>query len=132
LIVADSSYVVEGLLSGGALFANDRTLVPDLAVHEVANALFVQQRVLKKIPDGTPFIELLFEAIDSGLIRVVAISGSLISMAYEIAARYDAALYDCVFVAVALTTGLGLKTRDERQRKVYEAELGRRRDSTTG
>lgn len=131
MIVADSSYLVEELLSGGSALERDAVIVPDLAIHEVANAIFVQEHILHKIQDGSIYLGLMFEAIESGLIRTIESSEELIGAAYEVAGRNGAAFYDCLFVAVALSTGQILKTRDEKQKRIYDKELARKPKSSS-
>ena len=125
MIIADSSFVVGELLSGGTELAGETMVIPDLAIHEVVNALYVQERVLHRIPDGLPYIRLMFEAIDSGMIAVVRSSERLVQGAYEMAARTGSAVYDCVFVFVALSAGQELRTYDKKQMRLFESEAAR-------
>ena len=108
------------------MFAEEASVVPDLAIHEVVNALFVQEHVLHRIRDGVPYVRLMYEAIEAKLITVVGGSESLIEDSYEMASRTGSAVYDCVFVVLALSTGQELKTHDEKQKKLYDAEAARR------
>ena len=114
--------MVGGLLSARELLQQEPVVIPDLAIHEVANAIFIQEHVLHRIPGGNDYLELLFELIESGNLQVVKSSADLMGSAYEIAAKHHVALYDCVFVALALQFGVELRTIDERQRKVMELE----------
>ena len=127
MIVADSSFVVEGLLNGQAEFEADRFLAPDLLIHEVSNALFVQHRILHRIPDGLPYLKRLFEAIASDSLILVPSSRELARETYEIASRTGAAVYDCVFIALALQNGMQLRTLDSMQTQIFEAEKRRHR-----
>ena len=128
-MVADSSIVVEGLLTGQAEFEADRFLAPELLVHEVSNALFVQHQILHRIPDGLPYLKRLFDAIASDSLVLVPSSEELARETYEIASRSGAAVYDCVFVALALQNGMQLRTLDRKQADIFEME--KRRHPTT-
>ena len=104
-------------------------LIPDFAIAEVMNALYVQAGSLHLIEDGRPYLKRLFDIIDTDEIRVVACSEELTAAAYEIASRSGSAAYDCVFVALALASGLELVTRDRRQAEILRAEREGRRSS---
>lgn len=114
--------MVESLLVGAAAFREERMLVPDLAVAEVVNALYVQDKVLHLIADGRPYVESLFKMIDAEEIEVASCSEKLLLDAYDLASRRGAATYDCIFVALALASGLTLVTRDGRQAGIMKAE----------
>jgi predicted nucleic acid-binding protein len=117
---------VEGLLHGQEEFASEKFLAPDLVVHEVANALFVQHKVLHSISDGLPYLDRLFRAIESGSLTLVPVTEDLAIAAYEIAIGNAAAVYDCIFVALALQREMQLKTRDRKQAEILEHERRRR------
>ncbi|MDG7007273.1 MAG: type II toxin-antitoxin system VapC family toxin [Nitrososphaerota archaeon] len=118
--------MVEGLLNGQDEFASERFLAPDLIVHEVANTLFVQHRVLHTIPDGLPYVERLFRAIETGSLILVPVTEDLAVAAYKIASGNAAAVYDCVFIALALQREMQLKTRDRKQAEILELERRKR------
>jgi len=122
MIVADSSFIVEALLSGGDEFLGETFVAPDFAVNEVANAFFVQQHSLHAIDDGRPYVEKLFEAIDAESLSIVTSSQGLVRDAYDIASRRGGSPYDCLFIALALKGNLELRTRDRRQAALYQAE----------
>jgi predicted nucleic acid-binding protein len=126
-MVADSSLVVQGLLTGQAEFEADRFLVPELVIHEVSNALFVQHRILHRIPDGLPYLKRLFDAIASDSLILVPSSRELALETYEIASRTGATVYDCVFIALALQYGMQLRTLDDKQAQIFEVEKSRHR-----
>jgi len=105
-------------------------LVPDLAVYEVVNALYVQQDVLHIIDDGLPYIDALYDIVGADVLHVVASSRDLLRDAYSLAARYGGGTYDCLFVALALRADLELRTHDRRQARIFEEEKMRlERDS---
>ena len=125
MIVADSSYVIDYLLSQGTTTGEEQMVAPDLVVYEVANAIFVRERILHLTDSGRRYVSALFKAIDASVIELVDSSEGLMKEAYEIAARNNAAVYDCVFVALSLRSGLHLETRDTRQMKIFELEKAR-------
>ena len=128
MIVADSSFVVDALLSNEAGFGREPTIVPELAVYEVVNAIYVRERVVGRQDHGIAYLRAFFEILDSSLLEVVGATGDLMSEAYEIGTRHGAAIYECVFVALALRTGSQLLTKDRRQLAILEKETARRRD----
>ena len=124
--MADSSYLVDSLLGGVAKFEEEQMLVPDFAVAEAMNAFYVQERVLRVIDDGRPYVRRLFLAMEAGAVEVVGSSKDVILDAYEIGVRHKAAPYDCIFVALALRLGKELRTRDRRQAEIMASESARR------
>jgi predicted nucleic acid-binding protein len=132
LIVADSSYIVESLLASGEEFERDTMVTSDLAIHEVANAMYVQQYVLNTIKDGLAYVDRYYEAVEAGALEVVSTSKALVGEAFEIASRNGEAIYDCIFVALALSLNSELRTIDKRQARIFENERSRRSNDTNG
>jgi predicted nucleic acid-binding protein len=126
LIVADSSYIVDGLLNGDEEFGREPMIAPELAVYEVVNAILTRERVLGVKQLGVPYVGALFQVIEASLLEVVGSSEGLMTEAYEIASRNGVGVYDCVFVALALRTGAPLMSHDRGQLKVLEREKARR------
>lgn len=124
--MADSSYLVESLLATGDEFEDEIMVAPDLAIHEVVNALYVQQHVLNVIKDGLVYVERFYEAIDAKVLEVVTSSKALVGEAFEIASRNAGTIYDCLFVALALRMDLELRTIDKKQARIFESERSRR------
>lgn len=125
MIVADSTYLVDALLSERVSFDDGGVITPNLAVYEVANAIFVRERILHLSGAGERYLGAFFRAIDASVVELVDLSEGLMRDAYEIAVRNQAAIYDCVFVALCLKTGLRLETRDPAQMKILERERTR-------
>ena len=75
--VADSSFIVEGLLKKKELLEEDFLITVDLAVHEVLNAIWKHQFLLKDLNDGPAYVSILFGLIESGRIRVIRPSPEL-------------------------------------------------------
>ena len=128
MIVADSSYIVDALFGGEGGFGGEPAIVPELAVYEVVNAILVRERVLGTLEHGLDYVRAFFGILDASVLEVVGTTGDLMSEAYEIASRHGEAVYDCIFVVLAVRTGSPLLTHDRRQAKVLEKELARLRE----
>ena len=113
LIVGDSSYIVEALLENQSLLANEQIVAPDVAVYEVANAVWKRENLLKNLKNGLQYIAIFFGFIESGKIVVLPSNENLMQESYKIAKRSGITLYDAVFVALALE--FGLTSKDFRQ-----------------
>jgi len=114
LRVADSSFIVEGLLKRKELLEED-LLTLELALYETANSIWKHQIILKDLGDGMPYLNVLLELIQSGRIRVVRPGPELMKKAYSMASQHNRSIYDTVFVALASELGLKLATFDRRQ-----------------
>ncbi len=122
VIVADTSYIVEGLLSNKELFLRDQIIAPELIIYETANTIWKHENLLKSLQNGELYLSVLFGLIDSGKITIVSPDENLMQDAYLAAKRMDITPYDAVFVCLALKLGLILKTLDRKQSKAYEDE----------
>lgn len=107
-------------------------VAPDLAVHEVTNALYVQQYVLNAIKDGLAYVEKFYEAVDARALEIVTSSKDLVGEAFEIASRNGGTTYDCLFVALALRMNLELRTIDKKQARIFESERSKRMKDASG
>ena len=122
MIVADSSYIVEGVLADKSLLMGDLILAPDLAVYETAGAIWKHQALLGRIRDGRRYLSTLSELIRTNSLLTTMPDKEAIDAAYDLALRYHSHPHDTVFVAIALRTGLDLKTFDSEQREIYDRE----------
>lgn len=113
--VADSSYLVEGLLKRKDLLQGDLLVTLDLAVYEVANSIWKHEFLLRDIKDGFEYLSILQGLIESGRIQLLHVSKEALETAYSIAAKNKRSMYDTVFVALALELGSELSTYDRRQ-----------------
>ena len=125
MIVADSSFIVEGLLKTKSLFEEDQVVVPELALYETTNSVWKHEYVLKDLKNGSSYLSVLYGLIDAGAILVLSPNERLMEKAYIIAGRHRISVYDSVFVSLALELGVGLKTFDGTQMRVMKSELGR-------
>jgi predicted nucleic acid-binding protein len=118
MIVADSTYLVEGLLKDASLLENELIVAPDLALHEVANSIWKHEVLLKDVEDGQKYINILFELVASGAVQLVRSDEKIARRAYEIAVKKKSTFYDAIFAALAMELELELKTLDEKQRSL--------------
>jgi len=125
LIVADSSFIVEGLLRRKSLLEADQIVVPELALYETANSIWTHEYVLKDLRGGSAYLSILYGLTDVGAMLVLSPNEELMEKTYLIAGRHRISLYDSVFVSLALELGVGLKTLDGTQMRVVKSELGR-------
>jgi predicted nucleic acid-binding protein len=125
LIVADSSFLVEGLLKRPELFDEDTILTVDLAVYEVANSIWKHQYVLGDLKNGLPYLSIFHGLIEANKIRVVHPNPKLVEESYAVSARNKLSIYDAVFIALALEIGTGLETYDRAQAAVMRRESAR-------
>jgi predicted nucleic acid-binding protein len=120
--VADSSYLVEGILRDAALLEDEAFLSPDLALYEVVNTLWKHETLVKDLKESWPRINLFLELVSAGMIRLVRPDRKLLEEAHSLARKYRTPTYDTVFVALALELGLDLKTYDSRQAAILSQE----------
>jgi predicted nucleic acid-binding protein len=122
LIVADSSFLVEGLLRRKGLLEQDQIVVPELALYETINSVWKHEYVLKDLKDGSAYLAILFGLIDAGTILVLSPNEQLMKKAYVIAGRHRISVYDSVFISLARELGVELKTFDGAQMRVMKSE----------
>lgn len=104
---ADSAQAQQLILRTAA--AGERLIVLDLVFPEVGNAIWKRHR--QQQINLSESRELLAALIRSPV--VVEPAASLLPVAFEIAAKYDLAIYDALFVALAEQKGLPGITADE-------------------
>ena len=103
------------------MLANEQIVAPDVAVYEVANAVWKRENLLKNLENGLQYIAIFFGFIESGKIAVVHSNENLMQESYKIAKRSGITFYDAVFVALALEIGLPLKTFDNAQIRAFKS-----------
>jgi len=111
---------VEGLLSKKENLSKDQIITPQLAIYEVVNAIWKQDCLLNKIEDGQIYLEFFYGLIGSGNITVLYPNENLIRESYSIAKLNKIAMYDSIFICLAIKLGLNLKTLDNRQAETFE------------
>lgn len=117
--VADSSYLVEGLLKRKELFEPDVLVTLDLAVYEVSNSIWKHEFLLKDVTRGSEYLSILWGLIESGRIELVHVGKDILEKAYLLAAETKRSVYDTVFVELALELGSELSTCDRRQAELF-------------
>jgi predicted nucleic acid-binding protein len=123
LVVADSSYIIHGLLKDSSLLDNDMCS-PDYGLYEVLNAVWKHQVLLGRIKDSGTIIEVLFELAAAGRIRFMAMQEGTIKKAYELAVKEKITVYDSAFIALAGELGVELRTLDKRQAQIFDGYKG--------
>jgi predicted nucleic acid-binding protein len=124
LRVADSSFLVEGLLRRKELLEEDFLITVDLAVYEVVNAIWKHQFLLKDLDDGPTYVSILYGLIESGRIRVIRPAPELMQRGYSLAGESGRAVYDTIFVALAIELASELATFDKHQAELLGREIG--------
>jgi predicted nucleic acid-binding protein len=120
--VADTSFLVEGILRDASLLENETFLAPDLALYEVANALWKHETLIRDLKDSSIRVDIFLELVSNQIIELLRPDRKLLNETYRLSMRYKTTVYDAVFVALALQLGLELKTFDERQSMILSKE----------
>ncbi len=119
IVVADSSYIVEGLLKDISLLQGYYILSPDYGLYEVLNGVWKHQVLLKKIVDPETILTAFFDLVSAQRIRFVALEETTIRSAYALAVETRSSLYDIIFIALARELDVELKTLDKRQKAIF-------------
>jgi predicted nucleic acid-binding protein len=85
----------------------------------VANAIWKQDCLLKKIEDGQIYLGYFYGLIDSGKIVVMYPNENLTHESYLVAKGNNIAMYDSIFICLAVKLGLNLKTLDNKQAEIF-------------
>jgi predicted nucleic acid-binding protein len=120
--VADSSYVIEGILRDSTLLQNESLVCPDLALYEVANALWKHATLLRDLRDAQERIELLSGLVSNERVQLVRPDQKLLNETYALSVKHRLTVYDCVFIALALQLEMELATFDSKQSTVLTLE----------
>jgi len=120
--VADSSYLFEGILRDTRLIENETFVTPDLAVYEVANALWKHETLIRDVKNSSPYLAILVELIENRNVELIRPDRKLLDETYALSPKHKMPIYDAVFVALALELDLELKTFDQIQAKAYSRE----------
>jgi len=125
LKVADSSYIIEGILRDATLLERKTFVSPDLALYETVNALWKHETLLHDLKDSKERIELLSELILNNRIQLVRPDKKLLKETYALSVKHSRPIYDCVFIALALQLKMGLATFDSKQSALLSEETPR-------
>ena len=124
-IVADTSYVIEGLLSNFSLIRQHENIYFLIySVSEVINAIWKRQILLKQLSqeEANGTIAFFFRLILNDNIRLLDLEQKDFMAAYAIAAKTRLTVYDTSFIVLANKIGLELKTLDKKQARIYEQQ----------
>jgi predicted nucleic acid-binding protein len=122
VIVADSSYIVEGLLKNKKLLSDDQIVAPELVVYEVANVAWKHENLLKDLENGETYLSIFYGLIEAGTITILSPNERLMQESYLVAKRNGITVYDAVFVSLAINLGLALRTYDREQIRALKSE----------
>jgi predicted nucleic acid-binding protein len=122
LKVADSSYLIEGILRDAALLENEILVSPDLALYEVVNALWKHEKLLRDLKDPRERIELLLGLVSNERVQLVRPDRRLLNESYALSVKHGLSIYDSVFIALALQLKMELATFDSKQSSVLSEE----------
>jgi predicted nucleic acid-binding protein len=122
LKVADSTYLLEGILSNAGLFENETFVSPDLVCYEVVNAVWKHDTLLRDLKNPEERIELFLELVSNGSVQLVRPDRKLLNQTYALSAKHEITIYDSVFIALALQLNMELATFDSRQSTILRKE----------
>jgi len=122
LKVADSSYLIEGILRDATLLENENLVSPDLAVYEVVNALWKHETLIRDLKDPQDRIDLLSDLVSNEQVQLVRPDKELLNETYALSVKHGLAIYDCVFIALALQLKMDLATFDSKQSTILSEE----------
>jgi predicted nucleic acid-binding protein len=122
LKVADSSYLIEGILRDAALLENEILVSPDLALYEVVNALWKHEKLLRDLKDPRERIELLLGLVSNERVQLVRPDRRLLNETYALSVKHGLSIYDSVFITLALQLKMELATFDSKQSSVLSEE----------
>jgi predicted nucleic acid-binding protein len=120
--VADSSFLVEGILRDASIFEDETFVAPDLALYEVANTLWKHESLIGDLKDSSILLDMFLELVSNRTIELLRPDKELLNETYRLSIRYRRTVYDTVFVALALQLGLELKTFDKMQSMILSKE----------
>jgi predicted nucleic acid-binding protein len=122
LKVADSSYLIEGIVRDATLLENETLVCPDLALYEVVNALWKHETLLRDLRDSRARVELLSDLISNARVLLVRPDRKLLNETYALSVKHGQTIYDCVFIALALQLKMELATFDHKQSTILSEE----------
>ena len=84
----------------------------------MSNVIWKQDCLLKKI-EGEAYLEHFYGLIDTGKITLLYPNHNLMQESYQIAKENRIALYDSIFICLAIKLKLNFKTLDQKQQEIY-------------
>jgi predicted nucleic acid-binding protein len=122
LKVADTSYLIEGILRDATLLENQTLVSPDLALYEVVNALWKHETLIGDLRDSQQRIELLLDLVSNQRVQLVRPDKKLLNETYALSLKHRLPIYDSIFIALALQLKMELATFDSKQSTVLSRE----------
>ncbi len=120
--IADSSYLIEGILRDATLLENETLVSPDLVLYEVANTLWKHETLIGDLRDSQQRIELLLDLVSNERVQLVRPDRKLLNETYALSLKHRLPIYDSIFVALALQLRIELATFDNKQSSVLSQE----------
>ena len=120
--IADSSYIIEGILRDATLLENETLVSPDLVLYEVANTLWKHETLIGDLRDSQQRIELLLDLVSNERVQLVRPDRKLLNETYALSLKHRLPIYDSIFVALALQLKIELATFDSKQSNVLRQE----------
>jgi predicted nucleic acid-binding protein len=120
--VADSSYLIEGILRDATLLENETLVSPDLDLYEVVNTLWKHETLIGDLRDSQQRIELLLDLVSNERVQLVRPDKKLLSETYELSIKHRLPIYDSIFIALALQLKMDMATFDSKQSAVLSQE----------
>ena len=120
--IADSSYIIEGILRDATLLENETLVSPDLVLYEVANTLWKHETLIGDLRDSQQRIELLLDLVSNERVQLVRPDRKLLNETYALSLKHSLPIYDSIFVALALQLKIELATFDSKQSSVLRQE----------
>lgn len=120
--MADSSYLIEGILRDATVLESETLVAPDVALYEVVNALWKHETLIRDIIDAHERIVLLSDLVSNERVQLVRPDRELLDETYALSHKHRLTIYDCVFIALALQLKTELATFDSKQSKVLSEE----------
>ena len=121
MIVADSSYIVHGLINDETALKDRPVVTLDLALYEIMNAIWKHEAVLKDIRSSRRYLDFVFQLVSSSALLLIRPDRKIVEEAYALAVQKKLAFYDAAFVVLARELQSDLKTADEAQRRVFKS-----------
>ena len=123
MIIADSSFIVEGLIKRKDLFEESEDILTlDFAMYKVSNSIWKHEFLLKDLKNGRAYLSEFIQLIESESIRVIRLSPRLLQRSYALASKHKRTIYDIAFVSISLEMGVELKSFDLDQVRIYNQE----------
>lgn len=120
IVVADTSYIVEGILNNASLFDDQIIYTVNYGLYEILNVIWKHQVLLKRIKDSNPIVDALFDLISAGRIQFLTPRVQTMKSAHVFAVKTRTPIYDIVFIGLAKELEVELLTFDKKQAAIFK------------